>query len=57
MEGLRQLAGRDDRDLRVDARVSSPEEILWEVLAHGDEVQFTRSEQCDRACLEQATLH
>jgi putative transposase len=23
-----------DRDLRVEARVSSPEEILWEVLAH-----------------------
>ncbi len=57
MEGLRQLAGRDDRDLRVEARVSSPEEILWEVLAHGDEVQFTRSGQCNRAYLKQATLH
>jgi len=52
MEGLRQLAGRDDRDLRVEARVSSPDEILWEVLAHE-----ARSGQCNRACLEQATLH
>jgi hypothetical protein len=56
MEGL-QLAGRDDRDLRVDARGASPEEIPWEVLAHGDEVQFTRSRRCNRAGLEQATLH
>jgi putative transposase len=52
MEGLRQLAGRDDRDLRVDARGASPEEILWEVLAHE-----ARSGQCNRACLEQAMLH
>jgi hypothetical protein len=29
MEGLLQLAGRDDRDLRADAREVSPEEILW----------------------------
>jgi putative transposase len=52
MEGLRQLAGRDDRDLRVDARGASPEEILWEVLAHE-----ARSGRCNRACLEQVTLH
>jgi putative transposase len=32
-EGLRQLAGRDDRDLRVDARDACPEEILEQVLA------------------------
>jgi putative transposase len=52
MEGLRQLAGRDDRDLRVDARETSPEEILWEVLAHE-----ARSGQCNRACMEQARWH
>jgi putative transposase len=52
MEGLRQLADRDDRDLRVDARETSPEEILWEVLA--DEA---RSGQCNRACMEQARWH
>jgi len=51
-EGLRQLAGRDDRDLRVDARGASAEEILWEVLAYE-----ARSGQCNRACLEQGTLH
>lgn len=33
-EGLRQLAGREDRDLRVDARDACPEEkILVQVLA------------------------
>jgi len=52
MEGLRQLAGRDDRDLRVDAGHACPEEILVQVLA--DEA---RSGQCNRACLEQARLH
>ena len=52
MESLRQLAGRDDRDLRVDAREASPEEILWEVLAHE-----SRSGQCNRACLEQTRWH
>jgi putative transposase len=48
-EGLRQLAGRDDRDLRVDAGDACPEEILVQVLA--DEA---RSGQRNRACLEQA---
>jgi hypothetical protein len=48
-EGLRQLAGRDDRDLRVDAGDTCPEEILVQVLA--DEA---RSGQLNRACLEQA---
>jgi hypothetical protein len=52
MEGLRQLAARDERDLRVDAGDACPEEILVQVLA--DE---TRSGQCNRACLEQARLH
>jgi putative transposase len=52
MEGLRQLAGRDDRDLRVDARSTCPEEILVQVLA-----SEARSGQCNRACMEQARLH
>ena len=46
-EGLHQLAGRDDRDLRVDAGDACPEEILEQVLA--DEA---RSGQRNRACLE-----
>jgi putative transposase len=57
MEGLRQLAARDERDLRVDARDACPEEILVQVLAEGDGVQFTRSGQCNRVCPEQASLH
>jgi transposase len=49
-EGLRQLAGRDDRDLRVDAGDACPEEdLLAQVLA--DEA---RSGHRNRACLEQA---
>jgi len=52
MEGLRQLAARDERDLRVDAGDACPEEILVQVLA--DEA---RSGQCNRASLEQASLH
>jgi hypothetical protein len=52
MEGLRQLAGRDDRDLRVDARSTCPEEILVQVLA-----SEARSGRCNRACMEQARLH
>jgi putative transposase len=52
MEGLRQLAARDERDLRVDAGDACPEEILVQVLA--DEA---RSGQCNRACPEQARLH
>jgi putative transposase len=52
MEGLRQLAARDERDLRVDAGDACPEEILVQVLA-----EEARSGQCNRACLEQATLH
>jgi putative transposase len=50
-EGLRQLAGRDDRDLRVDAGDACPEEILVQVLA-----EEARSEQRNRVCLEQARL-
>jgi putative transposase len=48
-EGLRQLAGRDDRDLRVDAGDACPEEVLAQMLA--DEA---RSGQRNRACQEQA---
>jgi putative transposase len=51
MEGLRQLAGRDDRDLRVDAGDACPEEILVQVLA-----EEARSGQRNRSCLEQASL-
>jgi transposase len=50
-EGLRQLAGRDDRDLRVDARGACPEEILVQVLA-----EEARSGQRNRACMEQVTF-
>lgn len=51
-EGLRQLAGRNGRDLRVDARSTCPEEIvLAQVLA--DEA---RSGRRNRACREQASL-
>ena len=49
-EGLRQLAGRDDRDLRVDARDACPEEeLLAQVLAeearsgHGNAVRIDRA--------------
>jgi putative transposase len=52
MEGLRQLAARDERDLCVDAGDACPEEILVQVLA-----EEARSGQCNRACLEQASLH
>jgi len=48
-EGLRQLAGRDDRVLRVDAGEACPEEILVQVLA-----EEARSGQRNRVCLEQA---
>jgi putative transposase len=51
-EGLRQLAGRDDRDLRVDARGTCQEEILVQVLA-----EEARSGQRNRACVEQASFH
>ena len=52
MEGLRQLAGCDDRDLRVDARGACSEEILEQVLA-----QEARSGHRNRACLERARFH
>jgi len=52
MEGLRQLAARDERDLRVDAGDACPEEILVQVLA-----EEARSGQCNPACPEQARLH
>jgi putative transposase len=52
MEGLRQLAAHDERDLCVDAGDTCPEEILVQVLA-----EEARSGQCNRACLEQARLH
>jgi len=48
-EGLRQLAGRDDRDLRVDARDACPENIPEQVLA-----EEARSGRRNRACLERA---
>jgi len=51
-EGLRRLAGRDDRDLRVDAGDACPEEdLLVQVLA-----EEARSGQRNRACLEQASF-
>jgi PleD family two-component response regulator len=43
--------------LEESAADACPEEILVQVLAEGDGVQFTRSGQCNRACLEQARLH
>jgi putative transposase len=48
-QGLRQLAGCDDRDLRVDARGACSEEILEQVLANE-----ARSGHRNRACLERA---
>ena len=50
-EGLRQLAARDDRDLRVDAGDACPEEILEQVLA-----EEARSGQRNRPCVEHAEL-
>jgi putative transposase len=50
-QGLRQLAGCDDRDLRVDARSSCLEEIPAQVLA-----SEARSGHRNRACREQARL-
>jgi putative transposase len=52
MEGLRQLAARDERDLCVDAGDACPEEILVQVLA-----EEARSGRCNLACPEQARLH
>jgi putative transposase len=52
MEGLRQLAARDERDLRVDAGDTCPEEMLVQVLA-----EEARSGLRNRACLAQARLH
>jgi IS605 OrfB family transposase len=45
MEGRRQLAGRGDRDLRVDARGACSEEILAQVLA-----EEARSGHLNHAC-------
>jgi putative transposase len=51
-EGLRQLAGCDNRNLRVDARDACPEEdILAQVLA-----EEARSGHRNRACLEQESF-
>jgi len=51
-ESLHQLAGRDDRDLRVDAGDACPDEIiLAQVLA-----EEARSAQRNRACLEPVRL-
>jgi putative transposase len=51
-EGLRQLAGRDDRDLRVDAGDACPEEdLLVQVLA-----EEARSGHRNRACVEQESF-
>ncbi|MEO7205317.1 MAG: zinc ribbon domain-containing protein [Steroidobacteraceae bacterium] len=52
MEGLRQLAARDERDLCVDAGDACPEEILVQVLA-----EEARSGQCNRVCLVQQRWH
>jgi putative transposase len=52
MEGLRQLAARDERDLCVDARDACPEEILVQVLA-----EEARSGHYNRACPVQGRLH
>ena len=49
LEGFRQLAGRDDRDLRVDAGDACPEEVLVQVLA-----SEARSGHRNRSCLERA---
>ena len=48
-EGLRQLAGCDNRDLRVDAGDACPEEFLGQVLA-----EEARSGQRNRAYAKQA---
>jgi putative transposase len=48
-EGLRQLAGCDNRDLRVDARGACSEELLEQVLGYEG-----RSGHRNRACLERA---
>ncbi|HEY2466136.1 MAG TPA: helix-turn-helix domain-containing protein [Steroidobacteraceae bacterium] len=48
-EGFRQLGGRDDRDLCVDAGDACPEEILVQVLA-----EEARSGQRNRTWMEQA---
>ena len=50
-EGFRQLAGRDDRDLRVDARDACPDDILAQVLA-----EEARSGQRSLVCRERARL-
>src|ERR1700726_370532 len=51
-EGLRQLAGGDGRDLRVDAGDACPEEdLLVQVLA-----EEARSGHRNRTCLEQASF-
>jgi putative transposase len=50
-EGLRELAGRDDRDLRVDAREACSEEIPEQVLA-----EEARSGRQNRVCAEQMTF-
>ena len=52
VEGLRQLAGRDDRDLRVDARDACPgENRLEQVLA-----EEARSGHRNQACTRQAAF-
>ena len=51
-EGLRQLAGRDDRDLRVDARDACPEEITLAQVLAGE----ARSGHRIRACTERDRL-
>ena len=51
-EGFHQLAGRDDRDLRVDARGACPEDLLLaQVLA-----EEARSGQRSLVCLEQTRV-
>ncbi len=50
-EGFRQLAGRDDRDLRVDARDACPDNLLAQVLA-----EEARSGQRNLVCRQQARV-
>ena len=50
-EAMRRVAGRDDRDLRVDARDSCPEGIIIPVQVLAGEA---RSGHNERACLQRA---
>lgn len=51
-EAMRRVAGRDDRDLRVDARGACPEDFTIPVQVLADEA---RSGHWARACVQQAS--